>query len=279
MDSALHPEPLQLGPHRFNWGSRTYVMGVLNVTPDSFSGDGVWPDSASALHLAEQHAADGADLIDIGGESTRPGAAPVDAEGELRRVVPIIEELALRLPIPISVDTTKASVARAAIAAGALLVNDISGFHHDPRMARVVAESGAAAVLMENGRGRPYADLIADILARLEESVALATAAGVPRARLILDPGLGFGKTAAQSLEVMRRLAEFRRLGFPLLVGPSRKGTIGRVLGLPVEQRLEGTAAMVAIAIANGADIVRVHDVRALARVVRMTDAIVRGWP
>lgn len=274
-----HPEPLQLGPHRFEWGSRTYVMGVLNVTPDSFSGDGVWPDRAAALRLAERHAADGADLLDMGGESTRPGATPLDAEEELRRVVPIIEALAPRLPIPISIDTTKAVVARAAIEAGAMLVNDISGFRHDPLMASVVAETGAAAVLMENGRGFAYTDLISDISARLEESIAVAMVAGVPRARLIVDPGLGFGKIAAQSLEIVRRLTEFRRLGLPLLAGPSRKGTIGRVLGLPVEERLEGTAAMAAIAIANGADIIRVHDVRAMTRVARMADAIVRGWP
>jgi dihydropteroate synthase len=272
------PEPLQLGPHRFEWGSRTYVMGVLNVTPDSFSGDGVWPDRAAALRLAERHVADGADLLDIGGESTRPGAAPVPVEEELRRVVPLMEALASRLSIPISVDTTKAAVARAAVAAGAQIVNDISGLRHDPQMARVIATSGAAAVLMENGRGLSYIDLLPDILTRLRQSVTLATRAGVPRERLIIDPGLGFGKRAAQSLEVIQRLGELRALGLPLLVGPSRKATIGRVLGLPVEERLEGTAAMVAVAIANGADIIRVHDVRAMARVARMTDAILRGW-
>ena len=270
-------EPLLIGSHSFDWGSRTYVMGILNVTPDSFSGDGVALDRDAALRLAEEQAEAGADLIDVGGESTRPGAAAVDEQEELCRVVPVIEALAARLPLPISVDTSKAIVAKAAIEAGAALVNDVWGFRRDPSIARVVAEAGVAAVLMENGRNAPYADVVSELLQRLRSRVDHAVAAGVERARLIVDPGLGFGKTTAQNLEIVRRLGELRRLGHPILVGPSRKRTIGNVLGLPVDERVEGTAAMVAIAIANGADIVRVHDVRAIVRVARMTDAIVRG--
>lgn len=267
---------LQIGPRAFHWGSRTYVMAILNVTPDSFSGDGVGIDCAAAVRRAEQQLADGADLIDIGGESTRPGAQPVDVDEELRRVLPVIEALAGRLPVPISIDTTKAEVARAALAAGAQLVNDINGFQGDPELAAVTARAGATAVLMENGRGRPYRALMPDLAARLQASLQRACAAGLPLERIILDPGLGFGKTPAQNLEIVRRLRELRALRCPLLVGPSRKSTIGRVLGLPVEDRLEGTAAMIAISIANGADIVRVHDVQAMVRVARMTDAIVR---
>ena len=271
------PSPLSIGPSAFCWGSRTYVMGIVNVTPDSFSGDGVGLDRDAALHLAEQQVEDGADMIDVGGESTRPGSSPVDAEEELRRVVPVIERLAARLTVAISVDTGKAAVAKAALEAGAHAVNDIWGFRHDPDLPRVVAEAGAAAVLMENGRGRRYRDVIGDIRARLAESLALAAATRIDRRRLIVDPGLGFGKTVAENLEIVRRLRELRALGHPVLVGPSRKSTIGRVLGLPVEERLEGTAAMVAVSIANGADIVRVHDVREMAQVARVSDAIVRG--
>lgn len=270
-------EPLQIGPYRFHWGSRTYIMGVINMTPDSFSGDGLWPSRDAALRLAEAHVEAGADLIDIGGESTRPGAAAVDAEEELRRVLPLIQILAPRLAVPVSVDTSKAVVAKAALEAGALIVNDVWGFRHDPALPDVTARAGAAVVLMENGRDTTYHDLIEDVAARLDASTRLAAAAGVARERIILDPGLGFGKRAAESLTIVRRLGEFRRLGYPLLVGPSRKGTIGKVLGLPVQERLEGTAAMVAIAIANGADLVRVHDVQAMARVARMADAIVRA--
>jgi len=273
---TLHLEPLTIGGSTFAWGSRTYVMGILNATPDSFSGDGLGLDRDAALRLAEQQAADGADIIDVGGESTRPGAAPVDADQELRRVVPVIELLVRRLPVPISVDTSKASVARAAIEAGALLVNDVWGFRHDAKLAEVVARAGVTAILVENSRGRPYVDLHTDVPARLQESVAIATSAGVRRDRIFVDPGLGFGKRVKQNLEIVRRLETLRTLGFPLLVGPSRKSTIGYVLQLPVEERVEGTAAVVAIAIANGADMVRVHDVRTMVRIARMADAIVR---
>lgn len=274
-ESAL--KPLQLGPRSFVWGSRTYVMGIINATPDSFAGDGVGHDRDAALRLAEEQVEAGADLLDVGGESTRPGATPVAAEEELERVIPIVKMLAARLPVPVSVDTSKAVVARAAIAAGAVLVNDVWGFRHDPLMARAVAETGAAAIVMENGRGSGYTNTVPEIVERLEACIQSAISAGVERSRLIVDPGLGFGKTTVQNLEIVRHLALLKRLGCPVLVGPSRKRTIGSVLNLPVEERVEGTSAMVAIAIANGVDIVRVHDVKTMVRVARMTDAIVRG--
>jgi dihydropteroate synthase len=275
--TPAHPAPLTIGATTFCWGSRTYVMGIINATPDSFSGDGVGLDRFAALRLAEQQVEDGADLIDVGGESTRPGAPRVGADEELQRIVPVVKLLASRLSVPVSVDTSKAVVARAAIEVGAVLVNDVCGFRHDPELSKVVGEAGAAAVLMENGRGARYADLMSDIARRLRESVEIATRGGVDRARLIVDPGFGFGKTVRQNLQLVHCLRDLRALGLPVLVGPSRKSTIGEVLGLPVEERLEGTAALVALSIANGADLVRVHDVRAMVRVARMTDAVVRG--
>jgi len=271
-----------------HWGAKTYVMAILNVTPDSFSGDGV-TDVAAAITRAEQFVRDGADIIDVGGESTRPGAAFVPEEEERARVVPVIRALAARLDVPISVDTSRAFVAEAALAAGATMVNDVWALHRDPALADVVARSGAALVLMHNRAAMAtvdafgghyddvhYTDVAADVIAWLRESIVVAVAAGIPRAQLIADPGIGFGKTVAQNLEMMRRLPELRSLGVPLLVGASRKSFIGLTLNLPVGDRVEGTAATVALAIAGGADIVRVHDVRAMARVARMTDAIVR---
>ncbi len=279
------------GDHLLRWGTKTYVMGVLNVTPDSFSGDGM-TDVGAAVARAEQFVADGAEIIDVGGESTRPGAPFVSEEEERARVAPVIAALAPRLPVPISIDTSRASVAQAAIAAGATMVNDVWGLRRDPAIAGVAARAGVALVLMHNRAAQPtvdalgghydavtYTDVMAEIVAWLGESVALAEAAGVARSQIVVDPGIGFGKTAAQNLEIMRRLPELRALGLPILVGTSRKSFIGITLGLPVEERLEGTAATVALAIAAGADIVRVHDVRFMARVARMADAIVRGIP
>jgi dihydropteroate synthase len=286
------PAPTAIGPHSFVWGQRTFIMGIINVTPDSFSGDGVGGDVQAAVRQARRFVAAGADILDIGGESTRPGARPVSARTEIRRVVPAIRAIAQALPrTPISVDTWKAEVAQAALAAGAHLVNDVWGLQRDPAMAAVVAQAGCPVVVMHNRTAPPardevgghyrdvaYEDLMADIIAGLRASIARARAAGIPEERIIVDPGLGFGKTAEQNLEVMRRLREVRSLGRPVLVGPSRKSTIGRVLGLPPEKRQEGTAALVTLAIAGGADIVRVHDVRQMVRVVRMTDAVVYGW-
>ncbi len=282
--------PTHCGDTILHWGAKTYVMGILNVTPDSFSGDGVGNDLGGAIARAEQFVRDGADIVDVGGESTRPGAAFVPEEEERARVVPVIRALATRLAVPISVDTSRASVAAAALAAGATMVNDVWALHRDPALASVVARSGAALVLMHNRAATAtvdalgghyddvrYADVVADVIAWLRESIAAAIAAGIPRAQLIADPGIGFGKTVAQNLTLMRRLPELGTLGIPMLAGTSRKSFIGLTLDLPVEDRLEGTAATVAVAIAGGVDIVRVHDVCAMARVARMTDAIIRN--
>ena len=273
----------RVGNREFAWGARTYVMAILNVTPDSFSGDGVGQNMDVAIRKAVQFQRDGADILDIGGESSRPrnaypDATEVPAQEEIERVVPAIEAVAARVDIPISVDTWKAEVAQAAIQAGASLVNDVWGFKRDPRMASVVARAGTPAVLMHNQDGTDYDDLVPDVIAGLRQSLEIATSAGVSPYNIILDPGIGFGKTAEHSLEIQRRLHEFGVLGRPILVGTSRKSTIGLVLDLPVDQRLEGTAATVALSIAGGADIVRVHDVKEMVRVVRMSDAIVRGW-
>ena len=278
------------------WGRRTYLMAILNATPDSFSGDGLLADGrvtlARAVDRAAQALIDGADILDVGGESTRPGAEPVGADAEADRVLPLIEALRARFEAPISIDTYKADVARRAIAAGADLVNDVWGFRADPNLAGVVAEAGVPVILMHNRStpnslavaerlgghylGVAYAELLAEVRSELEASLALARAAGIDRAKIILDPGIGFGKTPSQNLELLDRCGELRALGHPLLVGSSRKSFIGLTLDLPPEERVEGTAATVAIAIARGADIVRVHDLRPMARVARMTDAIVR---
>ena len=222
---------------------------------------------------------DGADIIDVGGESTRPGSAEVSADEEMRRVIPVIERLARELDRPISIDTYKAEVARAAIEAGATLVNDVQGFLREPEIARVAAEAGVPAIAMYNHRGREFHDTVGNIVAGLLESVRVAREQGLAEEQIIVDPGFNFGWKDEQALEMLRRLGELRVLGRPILIGTSRKSTIGNVLGgLPVEDRLEGTAATVAIAIANGVDIVRVHDVKQMARVARMADAVVRDW-
>ena len=271
----------RIGAHEFRWGSRTYVMGIVNVTPDSFSGDGV-TELQAAADQARQMEQDGADLVDIGGESTRPEtwASPgLDVDEELRRVLPVVERVAAVVAVPVSIDTYKATVAQRAVASGASLVNDVWGFKRDVAMAASVAELGVPVVLMHNHPGGGYQDLIGDISASLGESVALARAAGISDDRLILDPGIGFGKTREENLEIIRRLPELRGLGFPLLVGPSRKSFIGKTLDLPVNERREGTAAAVALSIAGGVDIVRVHDVKAMVRVARMADAITGRRP
>jgi dihydropteroate synthase len=269
---------LIIGPRELVWGARTYVMGVLNVTPDSFSGDGLGTDVEAAVAQARRFVEEGADLLDVGGESTRPGFQPIPPEEEIRRVVPVIQRLVAEVDVPVSIDTYKAVVARAGLEAGAHMVNDIWGFRHDPEMAPLVAEFGVPAVIMHNQRGREFRDVLGDIRAGLETSVGIAGEAGVPAERLVVDPGFGFGWTEVQNLEMLRRLGELRELGLPILVGASRKSTIGAVLGLPLEERLMGTAATTALAIASGADIVRAHDVREMVQVCRMADAVVRGW-
>jgi len=274
------PAPITIRDREFRWGSRTYVMGVVNVTPDSFSGDGLGSDVEAAVAQGRRFEEEGADILDVGGESTRPGFEPIPIEDELRRVVPVVRHLAAETALPVSIDTYKPEVAEAAIAAGAHMLNDVWGFRHEgdgDRLARLAAQSGLAAVVMHNQRGRQFRDVVGDLLDGLRESLRIAREAGVSEERLVLDPGFGFGWDEKQNLEMLRRLAELRVLGRPVLIGTSRKSTIGKVLDLPVEERLEGTAATVAIAIAHGADIVRVHDVKAMVRVARMTDAIVRG--
>lgn len=286
------PGPTRWSSYELAWGTRTYVMGILNITPDSFSHDGLAPEGAataavvaSAVERGRRMVEAGADIIDVGGESTRPataGAGPLDVETERGRVVPVVEALASALPrhIPISIDSYKASVARDALDAGASIVNDVWGLRRDPGMAALVADRGVPVVLMSNLRGQPRHDALPDVTLQLAGSVELALSAGIPWDHLILDPGIGFGLTPAENLEVLRHLRELRALGRPLLVGTSRKSTIGTVLGgLPEDERVEGTAATVALSIARGADIVRVHDVPQMVRVVRMADAVVRGWP
>jgi dihydropteroate synthase len=272
---------LRCGDRSLRFGDRTLIMGVLNVTPDSFSGDGLAGDVAAAVALAERLVAEGADLIDIGGESTRPGSAPVDAATELGRVMPVLEALAGRLPVPISVDTRKAEVARAAIAAGAGMVNDIWGLRGDPEMAPAVAASpGVALVVMHNRRDHGEGALLAEVARGLRESLLIAARHGITADRVVVDPGFGFGKTPAQNLELVQRLGELGGIGCPLLLGASRKSTIGLVLGgAPPELRLEGTLALCVLAVAAGAEIVRVHDVAPVRRGLGIADAVLRAIP
>ncbi len=272
----------------FDWGARTYVMGIVNVTPDSFSGDGLLDGAGTgrggdvaAVAQARAFEAAGADLIDVGGESTRPDHAPIDTATEIARVVPVIRAIAAAVSIPISIDTSKATVAEAALAAGARVVNDVWALAADPDLAGVVARAEVPVVLMNNRRGKTYTDLVPDVIADLAARVRFAEAAGVARSRIIIDPGIGFDRTGAPDLELIDRLAELKVLGLPILIGPSRKRFIGRILAdargdAPPDERLEGTAAAVAVGIARGADIVRVHDVASIVKVARVTDAITR---
>jgi dihydropteroate synthase len=260
------------------WGRRTYVMGIVNVTPDSFSGDGLGTDIHAIVEQALRLEEEGADIIDVGAESTRPGSAPVGVEEESARLIPSLEAIRARVQVPVSVDTYKSQVARRALESGATIINDVWGLKADPRMAEVAAEHKVPIIITHNQKTREYRDLVPDIKASLSRSVAMALRAGVLEELVIIDPGIGFGKTPDHNLEVLRRLDEFQALGHPVLVGSSRKSTIGLVLSLPADQRLEGTAASVALSIASGADIVRVHDVKEMVRVCRMSDAVTRGW-
>ena len=253
-------------------------MGIINVSPDSFSGDGLGSDLKAVVEQALRFQAQGADLLDIGAQSTRPGHTPISAEEELARLLPPLEAMAAKVALPISVDTYQARVAKRAMESGANLINDIWGLKADPKVAEVAANCGVPLILMHNQEGTRYQDLLPDIFASLRNSILLATQAGVESRNIIVDPGIGFGKTPDHNLEILRRLREFQALDHPLLVGTSRKSTIGHVLDLPVDQRVEGTAATVALSIAGGADIVRVHDVKEMVRVCRMTDAVVRDW-
>ncbi|MDK1080829.1 MAG: dihydropteroate synthase [Anaerolineae bacterium] len=289
-------KPIKIGNHTFDWGARTYVMGILNITPDSFSGDGILASprgNQSGTEQAANFLSLGADILDVGGESTRPGSAPVSAQTEAERVIPIIKELTKKFPEAIiSIDTYKASVADEALNAGAHILNDVWGLRADPALAGVAAKHNAPVILMHNRSnpasvelreklgnsysGSKYDDLLTDVKRELMDSVKLAHAAGIPDERIILDPGLGFGKTVEHNLELIRRLDEIRSLGYPVLLGPSRKSFIGFTLDLPTNQRVEGTAATISVGITRGADIVRVHDVEQMVRVTKMTDALVR---
>jgi dihydropteroate synthase len=277
------------GRNVFHWGQRTYVMGVINVSPDSFSGDGL-ADGEEAVARAKRLASEGADIIDIGGESTRPGSTPLSPDEELRRVIPVVEKLAQEISLPLSVDTYKLEVARQALNAGANMINDIWGLQKEPGLAELAAQKGVPIVLMSNQRDSPYADIMPAVIADLKRAIQQALGAGMPWENIIIDPGIGFGKTQEQNLEILQRLEELKMLGRPILLGSSRKSFIGWVLDLtpeqrsnkvtfipPGDQRLEGTAATIAIGIAKGVDIVRVHDVKEMARVCKMSDAIVRG--
>jgi len=267
------------GNTEFMWGERTYVMGICNLSPDSFAGDGLGGNIEAAVAQAKRMVAEGADIIDVGGESTRPGTEPKsvdDVDDELRLVIPVIERLASELTVPVSIDSYKSAIAGRAVKAGAAMINDIWGLKRDPKIARVAAEAGVPIILMSNQRDAPCHDIMAEVTSDLERSISLAIKSGIAEPNIIIDPGIGFGKTLEQNLEIIHRLAGLKSLGRPILLGTSRKSVIGLVLDLPADQRLEGTAATIAIGIANGADMVRVHDVKPTMRVCRMSDAIIR---
>jgi dihydropteroate synthase len=290
-------QSLQIGNRKLDWGVRTYVMGILNITPDSFSGDGIMPNGdriERSLRQAEYFLKHGADILDVGGESTRPGSQTVDVEEEVERVIPVIQAMSKSFPETIiSIDTYKARVAEEAFKAGAHILNDVWALRADPALASVAAAFRVPVILMHNRSnpasvevreqlgnaylGSEYDDLIEDVKRELLVSVEIAKKAGINEKHIILDPGIGFGKTREHNLELINRLAEIRALGYPVLLGPSRKSFIGFTLDLPPDQRIEGTAAAVAVGITRGADIIRVHDVKEMSRVARMTDAIVRS--
>jgi dihydropteroate synthase len=277
----------RIGPRTFRWGERTYVMGILNVTPDSFSGDGLLARSsddgqardgtAAALARALAMADEGADLLDVGGESTRPGHASVEADEEARRVVPVVRAIRAALPdMPITIDTTKPAVAAAAIDAGAGAINDVWGVARDDALSRVAGERGVPIILMHNRAEPRYTNMVPEILADLQLAIERALAAGVAWSNLLVDPGFGFGKTPEHNLALLHDLGSLRMLGRPIVLGTSRKSTLGKVLDLPAEERVEATLATTALGVAAGVDIVRVHDVRANVRAARIADAVVR---
>ena len=265
---------MKIGNRFFDTQNHTYIMGILNITPDSFSDGGKWNHLDEALRHTEAMIADGADIIDIGGESTRPGHTPVSAEEEAQRVLPVIEAVRKRFDIPISVDTFKSSVAESAIQTGADLVNDIWGLKYDSEMGAVIAKYDVACCLMHNKSNTEYNNFLIDMLSETQECVNLARKAGIKDEKIILDPGVGFGKTFEMNLETMNHLELFKNLGFPVLLGTSRKSMIGLALDLPVDQRVEGTLATSVIGVMKGCAFVRVHDVKENRRVIQMTEAI-----
>jgi dihydropteroate synthase len=282
-----NPGITRAGRTEFRWGERTYVMGIVNLSPESFSGDGL-SNIDAALAQAQRMVEEGADILDIGGESTKPGYTPVPEAEELKRVVPVIERLAAKIKVPISIDSTKFEVVKQALEAGAAIINDQWGLKAEPRLARLAANRNLPIILMSNQRDKGafdpnikrdtafYDNVMAELIISLRRSIETAREAGVPLNNIIIDPGLGFGKTWKYDLWIIRRLDELKMLERPILLGPSRKSFIKMVLNVPPEERVEGTAAAVAIGISKGADIVRVHDVKAMARVCKVSDAIIR---
>ncbi len=270
--------------HQWDWGSMTYVVGVINATPDSFSGDGVAGDNDLAIERALRFVEEGAHMIDVGGESSRPpsmyqNVQQISAVEEIKRVVPVIEGIASRSDVPISIDTCKAEVAEAAIAVGASVINDVWGFKKDKELSSVAATSGVDVILTHNSISSEYSDVVAETIQELSDMVESVVSHGVSMDSIIVDPGFGFGgKSPSHNLEVLRRLDEYRVIGRPIMIGTSRKSTIGKITGASVTERIEGTSATIALAIAKGVDLVRVHDVRHMGLVARMSDAIVRGW-
>ena len=281
-DKEILSTTYTFGSLQYDLTARTHLMGILNITPDSFSDGGAYFSVDAAVRRGIELVEEGADFIDVGGESTRPGSDPLPMDEEMRRVLPVIEQLTKLVDVPISVDTHKSAVADRALDAGATIINDISGLHFDQSIAEIVAKRRATIILMHI-QGTPktmqqdpkYENLIEEISSYLLEGIRWAESKGIEQ--IIVDPGIGFGKTIEHNLEIIRRLNEFQRFGYPVLVGPSRKGFIGKILDLPVNERMEGTAAVVAVSIMNGANIVRVHDVKEMKRVARMMDAIVRN--
>lgn len=268
---------MQIGNRQFDIENHTYVMGILNVTPDSFSDGSQWSDLDKALYRVEEMLAEGMDILDIGGESTRPGFTHISVEEEIERVVPVIEAVKKRFDVPISLDTYKSCVAKAGIEAGADMINDIWGLKYDKDMAKIIAMGNVACLLMHNRKEAVYQDLLTDMKLDLKESLAIAENAGIPKEKVILDPGIGFAKTYADNMEVLRSMGDFRELGYPLLLGCSRKSVIGLSLDLPVEERLEGTLVTTMMAVQQRYSFVRVHDVKENVRTIRMTEAVLQG--
>lgn len=266
------------GKYKLELGKKTYVMGIINATPDSFSDGGNYDCIETAVKRAWEMIEEGADIIDVGGESTRPGHIPVNETDEISRVLPIIEILSKEVRVPISIDTSKSVVAQAALKAGANIVNDVWGLQKDSEMAKVISRFDAGVIMMHNQTDKVYSDLMVDIKRFLKISIETAQAAGIKKECMAIDPGVGFGKTLHHNLEVIRRISELIELNLPVLLGTSRKSMIGNILNLPINERVEGTAVTVTLGIAGGVDIVRVHDVKEIARTVKMTDAIIRGW-
>ncbi|PEY31135.1 dihydropteroate synthase [Bacillus cereus] len=266
---------LRCGEYTLNLNKKTFIMGILNVTPDSFSDGGNYDEVNAAVSHAREMVSDGADIIDIGGESTRPGFAKVSVEEELGRVIPMIQAVSKEVKVPISIDTYKAEVAKQAIEAGAHVINDIWGAKAEPKIAEVAAHYNVPIILMHNRENTNYSNLIVDMIADLYESVKIAKGAGVPDENIILDPGIGFAKTPEQNLEVMRNLEQLHVLGYPVLLATSRKSFIGHVLDLPVEERVEGTGASICLGIEKGCEMIRVHDVKEMARMAKMMDAMI----